>query len=771
MTRLVALLLLTFCSLTTSIARARELTLSDIIDRAASRVANITVGGSDGTGYVFTSSGTQVLIATARHVVELALGTNPLTPSVRWAFAPNGCSPDLRAKATYSIVRNGQSTVDVAVIVAEADCAPDLRSLPSAWVAGEPTPGSRFHAVRATGNPPKKNDVGPFWFSDACLKAGECIDRKRMTLSIQGFTEQGMSGAPVATQQGIVGLLLGSDDLAAWPALQITTALCAGKSQFQSQGFDISGLACQAAGSDVIPSSLAEAELIGPSTGAAGKCDPRIGKALRDSFELGDAYLCRLNNLARAWEIGSRRLNCLEWNDCRQPWLKIVADNGFPLGLSPPTEWTDLLDLLGLHRNPADLVLSHPRRIADFRAAFAKQGFQDSSNTPPIDTSQSSLTSPSPACVISRNWDTFVHPNGKPGDVMASTLSSSSDLVIASMDYGPMNASLRKYAIWKYVAPGLQLLGERQDQEKDTFWHPIPGPALNANYMFVTMVPNGQGSGYLTAVDLWKPGQASIKIKEETDPFATIRFQQGWLAYVPPLTGATAQLLFLGDGATVKKKIDLDTLADKYVGGPLIGFNDRYLAMLGYDLGRGIGDFIDVFERDGDQWKVDAEIKVPSGDIVLDLDIRDGKLAVLAKRSQQVIVDVREQSFQWKVSKSIKTGLKSAYESRATAKYDPPKVFLAGDLVIVGDPLWTDSDDWTREYLGALQVFNVGLGTATLTIVNEKRKGWDSFGRALALVKNLLLSSKTHGAENNVGQIIAIDVKSLQELLIDCSNR
>jgi len=123
------------------------------------------------------------------------------------------------------------------------------------------------------------------------------------------------------------------------------------------------------------------------------------------------------------------------------------------------------------------------------------------------------------------------------------------------------------------------------------------------------------------------------------------------------------------------------------------------------------------------------------------------------------------------VSKSIKTDLTSAYESRATAKYDPPKVFLAGDLVIVGDPLWTDSDDWTEKYLGALHVFTVGQGTATLTIVNEKRKGWDSFGRALALVQNLLLSGKTHGAENNVGQIIAIDVRSLQDLLIGCSNK
>lgn len=764
--------LLLACGYLTSIAQARELTLTDIIDRAASRVANIEVGGEEGTGYVFASSSTQVLIATARHVVAPALDNSRLVPSVRWAFAPDGCSPNLRAKATYSVVRDGQSSIDVALIVADADCSSDLAALPSAWVAGEPTPGSRFHAVRATGNPSRKNDVGPFWFSDTCLNAGGCIDRKMLTLSIQGFTEQGMSGAPVVTQQGIVGLVLGSDDVAVWPALQILTALCAGKSQFQAYGFDISGLACQGAGSDVIPNSRAEAEPTGPSTGAQGKCDPRIGKALRDSSELGDAYLCRLNNLARTWEADSRRLNCLEWSDCREPWLKIVAENGFPLGLSPPTEWTDLLDLLGLHRNPADLVLSNPSRIADFGAAFAKQGFHDSSNTEVVDASSTALTSPSPACVISRNWSAFVHPKGKPGDLLASTLSSSSDLVLASMDYGPMEAGLRKYTVWKYVPPGLQLLGEKQDQEKNTFWHPIPGPTLGANYMFVTTVPQGEDSGYLSAVDLWKPGQPPIKIENEADPFASIRFQQGWLAYVPPLRGATAKLLFLGDDANVKKKIDLDALASKYVGGPIISFNDRYLAIFGYDLGRGIGDFIDVFERDGDQWKIAGEIKVPSGDLVLDLDIRDGKLAVLVKRSQQVIVEIREQSSQWKASKSIKTDLTNKYELSGSKKYDRAKLLIVGDLVIVGDPRWTDSDDWTEVYRGAIHVFSLTQqNTADLTIVNEKRKGWDSFGNSLALVGNLLLSGKTHGAQNNVGQIIAMELKSLQDLLLECSNK
>ncbi|WP_128956581.1 serine protease [Bradyrhizobium zhanjiangense] len=765
-------LLLLACGYLTSIAHSRELTLTDIIDRAASRVANIKVGGAEGTGYVFASSSTQVLIATARHVVESALDTSRLIPSVRWAFAPDGCSPDLRAKATYSVVRDGQSAIDVAVIVADADCSPDLGALPSAWVAGEPTPGSRFHAVRAMGNPPTKNDVGPFWFSDTCLKAGGCIDRKRFTLSIQGFTEKGMSGAPVVIQQGIVGLVLGGDDLAAWPALQIITALCAGKSQFQPHGFDISGLACQAAGSDVISNTLAEAEPTGPSTGAQGKCDPRIGKALRDSSELGEAYLCRLDNLARAWEAGSRRLNCLEWSACREPWLKIVAENGFPLGLSPPTEWADLLDLLGIYRNPADLVLSHPSRIADFRAAFAKQGFRDSSSADAVDASSTNLTHPSSTCVISRNWDAFVHPNGKPGDLLASTLSSSSDLVLASMDYGPMEASLSKYTVWKYVPPGLQFLGEKQDQEKNTFWHPVPGPTLNANYMFVTTVPLGEDSGYLSAVDLWKPGQPPIKIENGINPFASIRFQQGWLAYVPPLGDATAKLLFLGDGANVKKKIDLDSLANKYVGGPILSFNDRYLAIFGYDLARGIGDFVNVFERDGDQWKTAGEIKVPSGDIVLDLDIRDGKLAVLVKRSQQVIVEIREQSSQWKTSKSIKTDLTNKYALSGYKRYDRAKLLILGDLVVVGDPRWTDSDDWTEVYKGAIHVFSLTQqNTTDLTIVNEKRKGWDSFGNVLALVGNTLLSGKTHGAQNNVGQIISIDLKSLQDLMLGCSNR
>jgi len=760
-------LLLLACGYLTSIAEARQLTLNDIIDRAASRIASINVGDNKGTGYVFASSSTQVLIATARHVVESALDANRLIPSLRWAFVPDGCSPDLRAKATYSVVRDGQSTIDVAVVVADADCSPDLRALSSAWVAGEPTPGSRFHAVRATGNPPKKNDVGPFWFSDTCLKAAGCIDRKRLALLTQGFTEKGMSGAPVVTQQGIVGLVLGSDEVAAWPALQIITALCAGRSRVEAYGFDISGLACRAAGADVIPNALAEAEPAG-----AGKCDPRIGKALRDSSELGDAYICRLNNLARAWEVGSRRLNCLEWRDCREPWLKIVAENGFPLGLSPPTEWTDLLDLLGIYRNPADLVLSHPSRIADFRAAFAKQGFRDSRSTDAVDASSTNLTYPSPTCVISRNWNAFVHPNGKPGDLLASTLSSSSDLVLASMDYGPMEASLSKYTVWKYVPPGLQFLGERQDQEKNTFWHPIPGPTLGANYMFVTTVPQGEDSGYLSAVDLWKPGQPPVKIENQANPFASIRFQQGWLAYVPPLRGATAKLLFLGDSANVKKKIDLDSLANKYVGGPILSFNDRYLAIFGYDLGREVGDFVDVFERDGDQWKIAGEIKVPSGDIVLDLDVRDGKLAVLVKRSQQVIVEIREQSSQWKTSKSIRTNLTDKYQLSGYKRYDRAKLLIVGDLVIVGDPRWTDSDDWTEVYRGAIHVFSLTQqNTADLTIVNEKRKGWDSFGNVLALVGNSLLSGKTHGSQNNVGQIISIDLKSLQDLMLGCSNK
>lgn len=93
-------------------------------------------------------------------------------------------------------------------------------------------------------------------------------------------------------------------------------------------------------------------------------------------------------------------------------------------------------------------------------------------------------------------------------------------------------------------------------------------------------------------------------------------------------------------------------------------------------------------------------------------------------------------------------------------------------MVIVGDPRWTDSDDGTQVYRGAIHVFSLTQqNTADLTIVNEKRKGWDSFGSSLALVGNLLLSGKTHGAQNNVGQIIVIEQKSLQDLLLGCSNK
>jgi hypothetical protein len=102
-----------------------------------------------------------------------------------------------------------------------------------------------------------------------------------------------------------------------------------------------------------------------------------------------------------------------------------------------------------------------------------------------------------------------------------------------------------------------------------------------------------------------------------------------------------------------------------------------------------------------------------------------------------------------------------------------PKVLIAGGFVIVGDPRSSSTKDWTDEKMGALHVFDVGQpsGAPAVTLVQEQRKGWDSFGSQLALVGTLVLARGVHGRENNTGEIIAIEVNSLAELVSTCQSR
>jgi hypothetical protein len=763
----------------TGIAAAQELSLGDVFARAASRVVMINAGDEDGTGYVMASSGKQVLIATSRHVVVPVLEAKKPAIALRWVSAPGGCAPSPRAISVHWLEQADRQAFDVALIVADAGCSPDLRTVPSAWAGGEPSPGSRFHAVRVTtGEPPVIAGVGPFWFADDCLKSGQCINRTRLELWTQGFTEAGMSGSPVVTQAGIAGIVRGGNYVSAWPSAEITAAVCAGTRVPNTHGYNAVGLTCRSAPDSVpIPAALAQAGPTPLPPAVQGGCDPRTGQPLRDRSEIGTSYKCRLENLARDWESRAGRLNCLDWERCREPWLKAVADNGFTLGLNPPAEWTALLDVLELRPYPADLVLSHPDRIADFRTEFEKHGFvspaKDHSPTvpPPSVVSQAD----GPTCLVSQEWRTFVHPGARPGDLMADHLSSSGDLVLASVDYGPLEAKRTKYLVWKPTPAGLQVVAERQNQEQGVAWRSTA--TLNANHLFVISIQlegGDRSAGYISAVNLWRSGERQrLKLSGTFDRSAAIKFQQGWLAYVPRGRGDTAKLLFLGEDAEVKKEVILSDLAGRHIGGPVLSFNNQYLAIYGPDLGTGVGNGIDIFIRDGDRWLLDGDVKLPAEDTMLDLDIRDGSLAILKKSSGRIIVELREQALQWKARAIIRTIATYERQERERPDYDVPKVLIAGGFVVVGDPRWSSTKSWTDEKMGALHVFDVGQpsSASAVTLVQEQRKGWDSFGSQLALVGHQVLARGVHNRENNTGEIIAIDVASLKELVSTCQSK
>jgi hypothetical protein len=92
--------------------------------------------------------------------------------------------------------------------------------------------------------------------------------------------------------------------------------------------------------------------------------------------EIGVAYRCRLDLLEKNWMARKSQLDRRQWESYRDEWFAAVSDAGFVLGLHPPDEWEDLMNLLGLRNYSVDLILSTPDRAADFRKELRAHGFE-----------------------------------------------------------------------------------------------------------------------------------------------------------------------------------------------------------------------------------------------------------------------------------------------------------------------------------------------------------------------------------------------------------
>ncbi|UQE03536.1 serine protease [Bradyrhizobium japonicum] len=353
------------------------MSLSDIQDSVASRVVQIVPtlqqGGELGSGFLIGAANGQILIATAYHVVEASADRKPDTTfEVRWATRPDGCSERPIPKSVHHLVGlNGGRGPDIALVVADVSCAVDMRQVPSAWAGGPPSPGSRFSAIFPAGDPPAARFVR-FYFDDDCLRKNTCIHMEMLELAVGGqVNEPGMSGSPVVSKAGLVGLVRGSNVVVSEPALGLVMAMCGEKQgQMTIPGFDSGKVKCMSSPSGtLIPPVFADAKK------PAG-CDPKIGRRLHDMNEIGVAYRCRLGLLEKNWKVRQSQLDCRQWERCRDEWFAAVSDAGFVLGSHPPDEWEDLLNLLGLRRYPVDLVLSTPDRAADLRKEFQVHGFE-----------------------------------------------------------------------------------------------------------------------------------------------------------------------------------------------------------------------------------------------------------------------------------------------------------------------------------------------------------------------------------------------------------
>ncbi|MCA6098181.1 trypsin-like serine peptidase [Bradyrhizobium australafricanum] len=353
---------------------ALAMSLSDIQDSVASRVVQIVParGGELGAGFLIGAANGQILIATAHHVVAAPNdGEAETNFEIRWTSRPDGCSDRPIPKSVHHLVGlNGGPAADVALVVADLSCAINVRQVPSAWAGGTPSPGSRFSAIVPAGDPPTTKFVR-FYFDDDCLKKNRCVRMERLELTVGGqVNEPGMSGSPVVSKAGLVGLVRGSNSVISEPVLGLIKALCGEKEGHMTiPGFDSAKVKCMSSPSGaVIPSVFADA-------GKSAGCDPKIGQRLHDMNEIGIAYRCRLDLLEKNWTVRKSALDCRRWELCRDDWFATVSDAGFVLGLHPPDEWEDLLSLLGLRSYPVDFVLSNPDRVADFRKEFQAHGF------------------------------------------------------------------------------------------------------------------------------------------------------------------------------------------------------------------------------------------------------------------------------------------------------------------------------------------------------------------------------------------------------------
>jgi hypothetical protein len=359
-----------FTSLAPTVARA--ISLDDIEARTASRTVQIVPvlnkGGETGSGFLIGASGGKILIATAYHVVAASAAKEPKSVfELRWNLRPDRCAEQATPISMYHLVgTDGGRGPDVALIVADAGCEFDVRQVPSAWAEGTPSAGSRFFAIVPTGDPVQ------FYFGDDCLKTNSCVHMEALKLAVGGeVNEPGMSGSPVVSKAGLVGLVGGSNTVVAEPALGLALSICGEKGDRKSiSGFDSAKLTCVSSPTGaLVPAVFADTKV---SLG----CDPKIGQKLRDSSEIGTAYLCRLDLLEKNWKARQAGLDCRQWELCRDAWFDSVSKSAFVLGFDPPNEWNLLLELLDLHGYPADLVLSNPDRIGDLRKIFREHGFE-----------------------------------------------------------------------------------------------------------------------------------------------------------------------------------------------------------------------------------------------------------------------------------------------------------------------------------------------------------------------------------------------------------
>lgn len=770
-----AILLAVFAIGSSSLVSARELSLGEIVSRATARVVTVReqagadAGSVKGTGYIVGNVGSLMLVVTARHTVAPVLDANGALPTLQWANAPNGCPTSFAAASVHSLSRANAPAFDVAVIVGDARCAPDLLAVPSAWSNGEPIRGSRFHALRVRWEEPVVDDVGPFWFADRCLPQNTCIDRRALVLETQGTTEAGMSGSPVLTGQGIAGIVQGADQLAAWPSVEVTADICAGLPAPSTNGFDPAGLVCVTApdASSTISPSLAKAAFATEEE-TDGRCDRRIGKALRDPSEIGSAYKCRIEYLTQDWAQRSADLNCSDWTFCRDFWFSIVRQNGFSLGVDSPQDWLDLQDSLGLHRSPLDLVLAGPEHIHDFRDTLESHGFHE---TVSKEEFLKERRHPLPACTVSKQWNTFVHSGAKSGDLLGSDISASGDLAVASIFYGGFDAPRLKYLLLKEVDRTLQVVAVKESgDDQNIKW--APGATLNSNYLFVVALPstypNDDRPVRISTLNLWKPEPSqTLDLNVGIDPGAFVRVQQGWLAYVPPQPGEAAQLLNVSEGNKATEVIKLRNVAGRPIGGPAVAFNGAYLAVYSKSPSESGDSAIDIFKKQDDGWHLASSIVSPREDILIDLDISSGRLAILIERSGQGYIKVLDEASNWQQKLLLPVDVTYIPQPGTWPHYELPRVRLLGDLAVIGDPRWTDSNDYR---LGAIHVvsFSTLSFGAVVTVLQEHRRGWDSFGENLAVIGNTVLASNVNGLDVNTGEIVAISAQELNQLVGSC---